>query len=307
MNKNHIWIGTFQSAKEFEQYMDQSAYLQAWEKYNNEPLQEGEEDIEPSDELRCTFCKEIGMESYDEDFLQIHFEPSENFDALLSRLPAKLKKVLSACNEKGVTGGNALICYSTKEVSSDEYPEKSRGMVYIGAFAEAIPTPLVEDEDTRLGLEDCIWVGLISESKKTWMKYFDQKEYLSLLANEKKPKERFSCAFCCDINTPCYLPENIQIFYADKPDRIQTIIEQAIPNQRLANLVIDDVGKRFSRNAKINAVVHLVEHTTRSEKEEPKVKIYPKELMGQYPTPKKYVEEKESYNGLIFIGKFAWE
>jgi hypothetical protein len=297
MSKNHIWIGTFQSEKEFAAYIDQAAYHQAWYKYNHEPLQYGEEDVEPSAELRCTFCKEIGMETYDEDFLHIHFEPSGNFEALLSRLPANLKKTLAACKEKNITDGNAFICYSANEMTSEEHPEKSIGMVYLGAFVEATPKPLGIDENTRLGLEDNVWAGLISETKETFMKYFHQEE-------KKKP---FTCAFCSDINIPCYLPENIQIFYADKPDRAKTIIEKAISNQKLATTVVSEIENEFPKNTKFNAVVHLVQHNAKNEKEEPKVRIYPKVLVGKYPTPKKYVEEKDSYNGLTFIGQFAWK
>jgi len=304
MSKNHIWIGNFSTEKEFEKYIDQSVYFQAWNKYNNEPLQDSEED-KPSNELRCLFCKEIGMDWYDEDFLQIHFEPSGNFNALLSRIPANLKNVLSVCREKNIANGNAFICYSAKEVSKNEYPENSRGIVYLGAFPEATPIPLVEDEDSRLGLTDCVWIGLISDNKETFMGYFDQKEYLSFLSNKKKPKENFSCDFCRDINIPYYLPENLQIFYAEKSDKAQAIIEKSITNQKLLESVLWSV-KDFSDSSKFNVLVHLVQHETKKEKEEPKVRIYPKSLMGKYPLPKKFVEEKENYNGLKYLGKYAW-
>lgn len=307
MSKNHIWIGTFSSEKEFEKYIDQTAYFQAWNKYNNEPLDEGEENIEPSDELRCPFCKEIGMSAYDEDFLICHFEQSGDFNALLSRIPANLKRFLAACEEKGVRNGNTFFCYVAEEISKEEHPEKSKGMIYIGEFPESKPTPLVEDEASRLGLEDVVWVGNIFETREAFMQHFDQSEYMLQLSNKKKTKEPFSCDFCKNINIPYCLPENIQIYFADKPESAKSILTKAISNKKLLESVLSDIEDKFPADTKLNVVVHIVEHASKKEKEEPKVKIYPKELLGQYKTPKGYVEEKDSYNGLTYIGKFSWD
>lgn len=118
MNKNHIWIGTFPTESAFENYLDQSAFYQAWNKYNNEPLEDGEEDAEPGEEVSCKFCREIGTDSYDEDFIYIHYEESRNFEALLSHIPANTKKIVETCNQKDITNANAFVCYSSKELET---------------------------------------------------------------------------------------------------------------------------------------------------------------------------------------------
>lgn len=58
MSKIMIWVGQFDSEADFEKYMDQSAFRQWWKDYD-----------EDNKELRCQFCKELGVMSYDEDFL----------------------------------------------------------------------------------------------------------------------------------------------------------------------------------------------------------------------------------------------
>ena len=62
MSKIMIWVGQFDSEADFEKYMDQSAFRQWWKEYD-----------EDNKELRCQFCKELGVMSYDEDFLIMKF------------------------------------------------------------------------------------------------------------------------------------------------------------------------------------------------------------------------------------------
>ena len=58
MSKIMIWVGQFDSEADFEKYMDQSAFRQWWKEYD-----------EDNKELRCQFCKELGVMDYDEDSL----------------------------------------------------------------------------------------------------------------------------------------------------------------------------------------------------------------------------------------------
>lgn len=68
MKNLHIWVGGFKSVKEFEKFIDQKKYLEAWAVYDNEPpTGDEQQDAEPSAELRCNFCKEINIDTYDED------------------------------------------------------------------------------------------------------------------------------------------------------------------------------------------------------------------------------------------------
>ena len=49
-----IWVGQFDSEADFEKYMDQSAFRQWWKEYD-----------EDNKELRCQFCKELGVMNYE--------------------------------------------------------------------------------------------------------------------------------------------------------------------------------------------------------------------------------------------------
>ena len=60
--------------------MDQSAFRQWWKDYD-----------EDNKELRCQFCKELGVMSYDEDFLIMKFTCAECHAAGLRQAPRELR------------------------------------------------------------------------------------------------------------------------------------------------------------------------------------------------------------------------
>ena len=306
MNKNHIWIGHFLSEEDFENYFDQTSYYEAWNKYNNEPSKEGEEDIEPDNKVSCKFCQEIGIDYYDEDFVFTHYELSEKIEALISRIPADTSKILAICNQKQIVNANAFFCYSSEELEENALPENSKKLVYLGEFTEEKPTALIEDENTRLGLTDLIWIGNIKESKDEFMKYFDQSEYMDLLSQNKKPKVKHSCEFCEDTGIAYYLSQNCHLYFSDLPKSVSEILRESISHVKLRERIEFDLEGTFSPNAKFNVLVHFTEHETVKAKEEPKFKIYPKELLERYSLPKGFIEEKDNYNGLKYIGAFDW-
>ena len=85
MSKIMIWVGQFDSEADFEKYMDQSAFRQWWKEYD-----------EDNKELRCQFCKELGVMDYDEDSLIMKYS-SEGLENLLNVIPAdtdKIKEIL---------------------------------------------------------------------------------------------------------------------------------------------------------------------------------------------------------------------
>ena len=81
MSKIMIWVGQFDSEADFEKYMDQSAFRQWWKDFD-----------EDNKELRCQFCKELGVMSYDEDFLIMKFT-SDGLAGLLNLIPADTQKI----------------------------------------------------------------------------------------------------------------------------------------------------------------------------------------------------------------------
>lgn len=310
MSKLNIWIGTFSSEQDFEKYIDQSPYLQAWNIYNNTPLKKGEKDIEPSMELRSSFCKEIDMEDLDEDFLYIHYAKSGDVNALLSRIPTNIKKLISSMNTDEMETANAFICYPENEMKKAN-PEKSQKIRYVGVFPYASPTPLVTNEETRFGFSDSIWIGVTNKNKEDFLKYFDQSEYLNQLSDfqtrrvKKKPIAKYSCPFCVDIGVSHYNPERITVFHIDEELESKAFLEKAIGNKTLKERLQE--SGRINHKSKYNILVHLAQDETPNGKNEPKIKVYPSELLKKHPLPKGFVEEKEQYNGMKFIGKFVFE
>ena len=65
MKTYYIWIGTFEEC-DFEEYWDNEIYeneMELWKK--------GQRD-KPSEDLKCGFCREMGLEEFDKkDFLKI--------------------------------------------------------------------------------------------------------------------------------------------------------------------------------------------------------------------------------------------
>lgn len=139
------------------------------------------------------------------------------------------------------------------------------------------------------------------------MKYFDQSEFLDLLSQNKKPKTKYSCEFCQDTGISYYLPQNYHIFYCDSLKTIPEILQESIKHVKLREHIEFDLEQRFSSDEKFNVLVHFIQHKTVKAKEEPKFKIYPKELLDRYPLPKGFTEEKDNYNGLKYIGAFDWD
>lgn len=77
MKNLHIWLGKFKTEKEFKKYLDQNDYLAAWSVYDNEPPTGNEEDdAEPNAELRCDFCKEVHLDTYDPDLMIMKYDNS---------------------------------------------------------------------------------------------------------------------------------------------------------------------------------------------------------------------------------------
>jgi hypothetical protein len=254
MSKLYIWIGTFEDEKAFERYYD------------------GED---------SAFSREIGA-NIDYDFMAAIYR--EDWLRLLSIVPAKYDAFQKALKEKGVTQGNALIYHNKSELRSAK-PENSESMTFIGCFDEAKPTPLITDEESRLGFTDIIWAGKSTQSRDEFMKYFEQ-----------------GGAFCSDINRTSYDPEKLTIYFTEKVEDINLLIKQ-IKNDSLRNRLLQYFERNELKN--VNVLVHYAQDGTHAAKS--KIQIYPLKLLNRYPLPKGYTAEIESYNGLKYIGSFGWE
>ena len=95
MNKIMIWVGQFESEADFEKYMDQSDFYKWWKEYD-----------EDNKEMRCLFCKELGIMSYDEDFLIMKYA-QDGMKALLNLIPANTEKIAETINNENILKCNA--------------------------------------------------------------------------------------------------------------------------------------------------------------------------------------------------------
>lgn len=103
---------TDKSKEEFMRYFDQSEYMQALQDY-----QAGTSKKKPNPELRCQFCKDVGLDFYYPELLNIEF--SDNLIPVNAEI--LLRKVISEpmlhynlprrLQEKGIDKANCAFCY----------------------------------------------------------------------------------------------------------------------------------------------------------------------------------------------------
>ena len=164
MSKIMIWVGQFDSEADVEKYMDQSAFRQWWKDYD-----------EDNKELRCQFCKELGVMNYDEDFLIMKFT-SDGLAGLLNLIPADTQKISLSMADKNITMANAVICYNCREGISPKKAENATTMTYLGTFEFELSPEGVQGSNA--GLEYMIWIGTTDKSREEFMEYFNQDEYM---------------------------------------------------------------------------------------------------------------------------------
>lgn len=122
MSKIMIWVGQFDSEADFEKYMDQSAFRHWWKEYD-----------EDNEEMRCQFCKELGVMDYDEDFLIMKYAPTGLLE-LLNLIPADTQKINQAVAGNGIEKANAAIMYNCGEGISTQKAANAVSVSFLGTF-----------------------------------------------------------------------------------------------------------------------------------------------------------------------------
>jgi hypothetical protein len=288
MSKLHVWIGTFQSEKEFKGYIDQSEYLKAWKMYNNgDDEYEGED--EPNENLRCLFCKETNMDTYDEDFIVTQFnDKSHDIKQLISVAPADADKLTKACKRLKLEKGNALIYYSADELEKSN-ASKCKTMTYLGVFEQT--TPVVVGGEGLQGLNNHLWAGVTQKTKEQFLEYFKQ--------------DGKECQFCKDVGINNYNPNALYVYHG-KMDCAENVIESTVPDKNLFDTMFEELENLNLE--KVNAMFCYVDNAYRDPKKDKTFLIYKKEF-EQYniKKTKKFIDEKDEYNDLKYIGNFSWD
>lgn len=158
----HIWLGQFPSQKEFNKYLDQKKYLKAWAVYNHEPpTGNKEEDAEPGLELRCDFCKEVDLDTYDEDaMIMKYYRKPVGIGEIARDVLVDEKELESLQKKLKINGFNSVIAYEDNDLSK-KAAAGSRAVKYIGQLKQAA------DENPSDGVAvHHLWVGENKLDKK---------------------------------------------------------------------------------------------------------------------------------------------
>jgi len=128
----HIWLGNFQSEREFEKYLDQKEYLDAWAIYDNELPTGNEDDVEPDTELRCDFCKEVNLYTYDEDsMIMKYYQDAIEIRALAKDILADEEELGNVWKKHTINNANAVIAYKVNDLSEED-ASNSKTVEYLG-------------------------------------------------------------------------------------------------------------------------------------------------------------------------------
>ena len=125
MKTYYVWIGTFEEC-DFEEYWDNEPYENEMELWRN-----GQRD-KPSEDLKCGFCREMGLEELDKKDFWFSVRPSLcGVRELAKDYIADLNEFERKCKEKGVLEGNVIWGVSVEDFPDLE-PETCGSMAYIG-------------------------------------------------------------------------------------------------------------------------------------------------------------------------------
>ncbi|GAL82605.1 hypothetical protein JCM19274_5680 [Algibacter lectus] len=283
MKKNHIWIGSFSNEKELDNYINQEEYLTAWSVYDNEPpTGNPEEDKEPSDEIRCQFCKDISIDFYDEDFLTLKFKKDMLLSDFLSLIPSNSEELLKNHKINSINNINSLLIIDSDSLNKNAKPEKASKLIYLGELDE-VHTMKNNSSDIQYS----IWAGKTNKSEEEFTSYF--------LGGPKKSN------FSKDTNIKKYNPFSVKWNYFSNSITVNNLVNQVIPNE-IANSVINKIKIKVGED--VNAIFFYVANEY---KENEPTKIILKEFAEKYSVPPKFQVEKDNYNDLMFIGSFKHE
>ncbi|AOM41988.1 immunity 22 family protein [Xenorhabdus bovienii] len=126
-NSVHLWIGNnFSSEDEYMKYFELDYSV------------EGNFD-DPNYKL-CQFCKDIGLQWYDEDFIGIipRRDESVSIDEILIDAAvdqSEFQSIKDICDRLGIKEANAIFWYQDSELHiNPPYKEQYNGLKYIGLF-----------------------------------------------------------------------------------------------------------------------------------------------------------------------------
>ncbi|AVM69466.1 hypothetical protein C3V36_09560 [Lachnospiraceae bacterium oral taxon 500] len=127
MKTYYVWIGTLEES-DFEQYWDNEPYE------NERELWKKGQRAKPSENLKCGFCREMGLEELDKKDFWFSVRASLcNVRELAKDYIADLGEFERKCKEKGISEGNVIWGAAVKDFPDLE-PEACNSMYYVGTI-----------------------------------------------------------------------------------------------------------------------------------------------------------------------------
>lgn len=240
MGKIHIWVGNFESKEAFEEYFSQESYLKAWSIYDNEPpTGKEDDDQEPDPELRCQFCKEIGVDNYDEDFIVLkYYHKPQKINMILNDIPGDTSEFLKLCEEHEIQDTNVLIAYENHDLTQKN-ASQTRKMIYLGEIAG------LSDTDDKVSLRThYLWLG----------KDAIPSEILNSLEGDKELlKDKIAEILGIDKR----IIEKINHYYTDNKEKVDEIIITHVEDYDIAEKMIlkaDELGVNSTTNLMLEVI-----------------------------------------------------
>lgn len=186
MKSKHLWVGNFPSRELFEAYLDQSKYLKAWAKYDHEPPTGNlEEDAEPSPNLRCQFCKDTGIDIYDEDMMVFkYYTYQADLETIAKDISADAAQLGKLLRNK-IENFNAVIAYDDSRLKPKKSPYPTL-LKYLGKLDNSETST-----GSKTGMSHYLWIGDVQLSKaeiinSTGLKSKEIGDLKFLFSKEKK-------------------------------------------------------------------------------------------------------------------------
>ena len=211
--------------------------------------------------------------------------------------------------DKNITMANAVICYNCREGISPKKAENTTTMTYLGTFEFELSPEGVQGSNA--GLEYMIWIGTTAKSREEFMEYFNQDEYMKEIRDykesrtKKRPNPEHRCQFCKDVNIKYYYPEFLTMEIKDEPENPFNLVRMMIDNKLVLDWYIEsDIDEYHIKPS--NCIVCYIPNGFKDNKRNQKIFIKKKNY-DSYETPKKFVDELDSYNGIQYLETYIAE
>lgn len=294
-----VWVGQFDSEADFEKYMDQSAFRKWWKEYD-----------EDNKEMRCQFCKELGIMDYDEDFLIMKYAP-KGLSEMLNLIPADTDNICQAIREAGINDCNAVICYECRKGISPPKAENTTSVKYLGTYIfDMFATGTIS---TTAGLKYMTWIGHTDKTESEFMEYFNQEQYLKEMEEyesgktKKRPNPEHRCQFCKDLGIKFYYSEFLRIQIEKTPVNSFSLVKSIIRDENILDRWIEEELNNENIDEVSNCAFCYIPNGYRDKKRDQKLYVIKEYMKGLYGLPKYATIAQENYNGVKYLFTFKWE